>query len=101
MVAPNRQVADGGNVHFGFLGELCPGAVFIQPRHGVPTVEWDPRSVVHRYQAIGVAGIPNHQDTDILGGVLFDRLALPDEDLSVDAEQILALQSGFAGYAAD
>ena len=42
-------------------------------------------------------GLPTTRTRTSLRGVFLDRLALADEDLAVDAEQILALHAGFAG----
>ena len=56
---------------------------------------------MHGDQAIGVAGIADHQDPDVAGGVLFEGASLTDEDLAVDAEQVLAFHASLAGHAAD
>ena len=56
---------------------------------------------MHGDQAIRIAGIAHHQDAHVRGGVFLQRLALADEDLAVDAEQILALHAGLAWHAAD
>ena len=59
------------------------------------------RRVVHGDEAIGVARIADDEHADVAGGVLLDGLALADENLAVDAEQILAFHAGFARHAAD
>ena len=87
--------------HAGFGGELGLGAVFVEAGHGEPAVGGDALGVVHGDEAVGVAGIADDEDAHIGGGVFFDGLALADEDLAVDAEQVPALHPGFAGHAAD
>ena len=83
------------------MRELRFGAVFVQARHGEQAVARDVRRVVHGDEAIGVAGIADDEDAHVARGVFLDGLALADENLAVDAEQILALHAGLARHAAD
>jgi hypothetical protein len=84
------------NFDAGLVRELGPAAVFVQSRHSEPSVARNSLRVVHRDQAIGVARISNHQDSDVGRSVAFDCLALSDENLAVDPEKILALHAGLA-----
>ena len=101
MVAPDADIGDGRHIQAGLLGELRLGAVLVQARHGVEAVARDLRRVVHGDEAIRVAGVAHHQDAHVGRGVLLQRPALLDEDLAVDAQQILALHAGLARHAAD
>ncbi len=85
----------------GFGGELAFGAIFVKTGHGEPTVGRNVFGVVHRDQAVGVAGIADDEDADIGGGVFGDGLALTSEDFAVDAEEVFALHAGAARDAAD
>jgi len=88
-------------VDAGFGGELAFGAIFVKTGHGEPTVGRNVFGVVHRDQAVGVAGIADDEDADIGGGVFGDGLALAGEDFAVDAEEVFALHAGSARDAAD
>ena len=55
VVAPDGQVADGGDVHAGLLRELRLGAVFIQRGHGEEAVLGHAGRVVGGDERIGVA----------------------------------------------
>src|SRR5580765_5599210 len=59
----------------------------------MPTVAWNRRRIAHGYQTICITRIPHHKNTDIAGGMIFDCPGLPDEDLAIDSEQILALHA--------
>ncbi len=85
MVAPDRHVADRGDIDPCLLRELRFAAIFVQPCHGKPALARDRLRVIHRDQAIGVAGVSNHQDANIGGGIFFNRLPLADKNLPVDA----------------
>jgi hypothetical protein len=96
MVAPDRDVSDGGDVDAGFFRELRFGAVFVEASHGVETVARDLGRVVHRDEAIGVAGIADDEDTDVRRSIFLDGLALAGEDFAVDAEEVFALHALFS-----
>ena len=61
----------------------------------------DIAGVIEGDEAVGVAGIADDEDADIGGGGALDGLALTDEDLAVDVEEVLAFHALFAGDAAD
>lgn len=84
-----------------FEGELRFGAIFVEAGHGEPAIFWDGGSAVHGDPAIGVAGVADDEDADVAGGIFFDGLALADEDFAVDAEEVLAVHTGFSWEAAD
>ena len=83
------------------MGELGFGAVLVQPGHGVPAIARHLRRIAHGDETIGVAGIADDQDAHVAGGAFLKRLTLADENLAVDAEQVLAFHSLFARHAAD
>jgi hypothetical protein len=101
MVAPDGDVGDGGDVDAGFFRELRFGAVFVEASHGVETVARNLGRVVHRNEAVGVAGIADDKDADVRRGIFLDGLALAGEDFAVDAEQVLTLHALLARNAAD
>jgi hypothetical protein len=101
MVAPDGDVGNGGDFDAGFFCELRFGAVFVKASHGVETVARDLGGVVHRDEAIGVAGIANDENADVLRRVLLDGLALAGEDFAVDAEEVFALHALLSRNAAD
>src|ERR1035438_797427 len=101
VIAPDADIGDRGDIEPGLLGELRLGAILVQARHGIEPVAGNVRRVVHGDQAVRVAGIAHHQNAHVWRGVLLQRPALADEDLAVDAQQILALHAGLARHAAD
>ena len=76
-----------------FFARACDGAVVVEPRHGGPALGGDVAAVAVGDQAVGVARIADDQDAHVLRRVGRQRLALADEDLAVDAEQVLALHA--------
>src|SRR5262245_20379646 len=62
---------------------------------------WHVGSVAHGDQAVGVAWITDHDHTDVARSVLLDCLSLANENLAVDAKQILSLHPGFSWNASD
>ena len=101
MIPPDGDVGDRRYVQACFPSQLRFGAVFIQPRHGEEPVARNLRRVIHGDEAVGVAGVAHNMDAHVARGVLLNRLALADKDLSVDAEQLFAFHAGLAGHAAD
>ena len=101
MIAPDGEVADGGDVHAGFLCELGFGAVFVEAGHGEEAVARDVAGVVHEDQRIGVAGIADDERANIRCCVLLERFALADENFPVRAEEIFAFHAGFAWRGTD
>ena len=93
MISPDRHIGTRMNAHTGLLRELRLGAIFVQPSHGEPAIARDFFRVVHRDQAIGVAWISDHEDAHVGRSIFLNRLALADENLAVDAEQILAFHA--------
>jgi hypothetical protein len=73
----------------------------VEARHRREVVLRDAGRVAHRDQAVGVGGIADDEDADVVGGALVDRLALRDEDAAVRLEQVLALHALGAGAGAD
>ena len=101
MVAPDGHVGRVAPGNTGFLRELRFGAVLVEAHHGEPAFAGNGRCVAHGNEAIGVARIADHEDADIGSGVLFNRPALADKDLAVDAEQFLAFHTCFPRHTAD
>jgi hypothetical protein len=100
MISPDGHVRHLGNVRPGFLCELRLRAIFIKPCHGKPAIARDRLRIVHGDKAIGVARIADNQNAHVFCRILFDRLALADENLAVNAEQVLPFHPGFARNAA-
>ena len=101
MISPDGHVRHVGDCGACLLRQLGFRAVLIQPGHGEPAIAWNRLRVIHRDEAIRVARISDDQDAHILGGVLCNRLALADENLAINPEQILSLHAGFARDTAD
>jgi len=101
VVAPDGDVLHDGVVRAGLAGELRLGAVLVQPGHGEEVLRGQAAGGTERDEGVGVAGITHDQDLDALLGVARDGLALADEDLAVDAEEVLALHAVLAGHGAD
>jgi len=90
-------MGDGGRVDAGFLRELGDGPVLIEHRHREPPIAAHRRGIVHRDQAVGVAGIAHNEHADVAGGVPRDGLALAGEDLAVDARRSLRSMPALRG----
>ena len=84
-----------------FLARACDGAVVVEPGHRRPALGGDVLAVAVGDQAVRVARVADDQDAHVLRGVGGQRLALADEDLAVDAEQVLALHALLAREGAD
>ena len=83
------------------LGEGTLGTVLVETRHGVPAILRNAGSIVHGDEAVRVAGIADHEDVDVVGGITLNCLALADEDLPVDTEEIFTLHTGLTRHATD
>ena len=83
------------------MRELSARPVFIQPHHCKPAVARNFFRVAHGDQAIGVAGVSDHQDAHIGSGISLNGLPLADEDFAVNSEQIFPLHAGLARNAAN
>ena len=101
MISPDGHVRDRANAYAGLLRELRASAIFIQSRHGEPAVARDVFRVVHRNQAIGVARVSDYKHTNIGRSVLLNGLTLSDENLAIDAEQILPFHTSLPWHASD
>ena len=101
VIPPDGHARDVAAVASGFFGKGALGAVLVETGHGVPAVPWNRGGIVHRNEAVGVAGVAHHEDADVIGGVALDCLSLTDEDLAINPEEILALHARLAGNAAD
>ena len=99
MVAPDGDVGHLRDLDAGLGGKLGGGPVFVQASHGEPALAGNVGGIVHGDQAIGVAGVPDHQHADVGSGVLLYCPALSGKDLAVDAEQVSPLHPGLAGNA--
>ena len=100
VVAPDCHVGDFVYMHSGFLRKLRLCAVFVEARHCKPTVGGNAGCMGHGYPAICVAGVAHYENSYVVGGILFDSLALAYEYFAVNSEQVGALHSLLAGHAA-
>ena len=101
VVAPDGDVGDVLDQHAGLLGELRLGPVLVEAGHGEPAVGGDVGGVAAGDEAVGVAGVADDEDADVLRRVVVDGLTLGAEDAAVDLEQVTALHAGLAGDGAD
>ena len=101
VVAPDGDVLDDGVVGAGLGGELRLGAVLVEAGHGEEVLGRQVAGGTQRDEGVGVARIADDEDLDGLLGVARDGFALADEDLAVDAEQVLALHAVLARDRAD
>ena len=81
------------------LGESALGTVLIETCHGMPAALGHAGRITHGNEAVRVARITDHEDVDVVSGITLNRLPLPDEDLPIDAKEILALHSGLTRHA--
>ncbi len=65
VVAPDAEIGDGGDVGASFGGELAFGAVFVETGHSEPAVSRDVFGIIHRDEAVGVAGVAHHEDANV------------------------------------
>ena len=65
-------------------GELADGPVVVEPGHRREPRRVDLGRVVHRDQAVGVGRVADHEDLDVGGRAVGQRLALHREDRAVD-----------------
>jgi hypothetical protein len=73
----------------------------VEARHGEPAVGGDLRRVLLGDEAVGVAGVADHEHAYVIRCVAGDGLALGFEDAAVDVEQVATLHAGLAGDRAD
>ena len=82
-------------------GELRQRPVVVEAGHGVELPAVEAGGVRGGDQAVGVGGIPDHQDTHVARGARGDGLALRPEDGAVGGEQVLPLHPRTARPGAD
>ena len=99
MISPDSQLRYVTPVEAGLQSQLGLCAVFIQSRHGKPAVRGHVLRVLHRDKAIGIARISHNDHANIRSCISGDRFALRGKDLSIAAQEILALHSRLAGHA--
>ncbi len=98
VVAPNRHIGDGGNRYACLGSQLALGSKLVEHRHGKEVLLRQSRGVVEGDEAVRVAGVTDDEHLAIRRGVFCNGFALTHEDLTVDAEQILALHAGLTGH---
>ena len=101
MVAPNRQSVHLPHRHAGFFRQTGLRPVFVQSRHGKPTVSRKLRAGLFGDPGVRVARISDHQHPCILGADLGDHPPLLDKDFSVQPQEFGPLHALFPGNAAD
>src|SRR5437773_2165592 len=83
VVPPYGDVLDLLDQDARLLGELPLGAVLIQPGHRKPAFGWDVPPVLAGNEAVGVAGVPDDEDANVVGGGGGKRFAVRPEDAPV------------------
>ncbi len=68
----------------------------VQTRHGSEIARVDVRRIALGDERVGVSGIADDQNLDVLAGIGVDRLTLHGEDRSIGFQQILTLHTGAA-----
>src|ERR1051325_3504009 len=101
MISPDSHVRYARDFDPSFVREWSEGAIYIEPSHGEPAIAWNFFRIIHGDQTIGVTRIADDENADVGICIALDCLALSDEHLSVDAEEIFSLHAGFARHAAD
>jgi hypothetical protein len=101
VVTPDGDVLDDGVVRAGLARELRLGAILVEASHREEVFGRHAASGTQSDEGVGIAGITDDEDLDGLLGVTRDGFALADEDLAVDAEEILTLHAIFAGHRAN
>ena len=85
----------------GLACELRLGAVLVEAGHREEVFGRHAAGGTQGDEGVGVARVTDDEDLDGLLGVACDGFALTDEDLAVDAEQVLALHAVLARDRAD
>ena len=93
VVAPDRHVGDGRDLHTRLRRDLRLGAVVVEARHRGEALARDRTRVVHRDETVRVGGVADHEDAHVGGRARRERLALRGEDRAVRLEQLLALHA--------
>jgi hypothetical protein len=101
VIAPDKHLADAGDVATALLRELRHRAIVIQPRHRGEIARVQFLGIGARDHGIGVGRVADHQHADIAVRHLVHRLALCRKDLGVGHQEVLALHAGAARARAD
>ena len=101
VVAPDGDVLDDGVVRAGLTRELGLGAILIEASHRKEVFGRHAAGGTQSDEGVGVARITDDEDLDALLGVTGDGFTLANEDLAVDAEEILTLHTILAGHGTD
>lgn len=101
VVAPDSEIADVAPVGAGFEGELGFCTVFVEASHSKPAVCGNVAGVIHRDEAIRIAGISDDEGANVRSSIFLNGLALGDKNFAVDVEKVFAFHAGFARDTAD
>lgn len=101
VVAPDRQLAELGDRGARLLRELRERTVVVQAGHGGEALCRYVRRGGLGDQRVGVGGVADDQDLDVVRGVVVDGLALRLEDAAVGLQEVAALHALRTGAGAD
>lgn len=101
VVAPDDHILDVFNGNAELVAELRKSAVLIESSQGSEVLLGDGRSIVRSDQGIGVGGVSDNENLDILASVFIEGLTLSLEDLGIGSEQIFALHAGSSWLSTD
>jgi hypothetical protein len=99
MISPNHQFVTAATSVPDFLAS-CDLARFSSSWSLQKSDLWNFRRIIHGDEAIGIAWISHHQDSDIFSCIFLNSLALPNEDLPLIPSRSLRSIPAFARYAA-
>jgi hypothetical protein len=93
VVAPHGHVADGAHGDVEVAGQLGDRPVVVQPHHRGEPIGGDVGCVGAGDESVGIGGVADDQDPDVVGGVCVERGPLWAEDTTVGLEQVGSLHA--------
>lgn len=101
VVTPDDHILDVFNGNGELVTELGESAVLIKSSQSSEVLLGDGGSIVRSDQSIGVGGVSDNQNLDILASELIEGLTLSLEDLGISGKQIFALHAGASWLSTD
>jgi len=101
VVSPHGEVLDVSYLGTGLLSELRETTVVVESHHSVDVSGVDLRGKVRGDHSVGVGGVSDDENLDVLVGVVVEGLTLSVEDLGVSLQQISSLHTLGTGLGSD
>ena len=93
VVAPDDNVLNLLIIDVDFLSDLGDGSVMVESSQSSEVFGVDSGGVFRKDQSVGISGVTDDTDLDVLSSELVEVLALILEDLGIGSEEVLSLHA--------